>query len=65
MKNVLWSALAAIVSVASARLALRALGYAWERVAHEPPPAPPRWARWFVGAPLSKGIAKAVPAPYA
>jgi hypothetical protein len=65
MKNALWSALAAIVSVATARLALRALGYAWERIAHEPPPDPPRWARWFVGAPLSKGIAKTVHAPSA
>jgi hypothetical protein len=65
MKKVLWSAMAAIVSVAAARLALRALGYAWERVAHEPPPPQPKWARWLVAAPLSKGVAKAVPTPYA
>lgn len=65
MKKVLWTALAAVVSAAAARLALRGLGRAWERIAHEPPPEAPKWARWFVDAPLSKGVAKTVPAPYA
>ena len=65
MKKILWTALAAMVSATAARVALRVLGRTWERVAHEPPPAAPRWARWLVGAPLSKGVAKTVPAPYA
>jgi hypothetical protein len=60
MKKVIWTALAAIASAAAASAALRVLDYALRRFTHEQPPEQPKWARWFVGGPLKKGVEKTI-----
>lgn len=60
MKKLLWTALATLVSAGAAALAMRGLNYVWQRVAHEPPPEQPKWARFIVGSPLKKGIEKSI-----
>ena len=57
MKKLLWTALVATVSAACASAAVRALEWAWRRVAKQAPPPIPAWAHFFVGKPLRKQIA--------
>jgi hypothetical protein len=57
MKKLLWTALIASTSAAAAALTGRLVRYAWTRIAGEPPPEPPVWARWLVGKPLGAGVA--------
>jgi hypothetical protein len=59
-KKLLWTGLAALTSTLAAALAMRALNFAWQKIAKEPPPEQPRWARLFVGGPLKKGVETAV-----
>jgi hypothetical protein len=56
MKKLIWTALATAVTAASAALAVRVLDRLWRRLAHEPPPQMPGWARFFVGKPLKSTI---------
>jgi hypothetical protein len=54
MRKLLWTALVAAGSTACAAAAVRALDWAWRKVAKEPPPDMPAWARFLVGKPLKK-----------
>ena len=45
MKKLIWTALAALTSAASAALAVYLVDLAWRRLVGEPPPEMPRWAR--------------------
>jgi hypothetical protein len=49
MRKLLWTALVAASSAACAAAAVRALDWAWRKVAKEPPPEMPAWATFLVG----------------
>lgn len=60
MKKLLWTALVAAGSAAAASLTIRVLRIAWTKIAKEPPPEQPWWARKLVGSPLKSTIEKNV-----
>lgn len=63
MKKIVFVGLTAVVTAGAAAFARRAMNYVWRRFAHEEPPEQPKWARFLVGAPLSKGVQKTVAPP--
>jgi len=52
----LWTALAAIASAAAAAAATKLVDTLWRRLAKEPPPEMPGWARALIGRPLRRGL---------
>lgn len=61
MKKLIWTALVATVTAASAALAARLLDKGWRRLLKEAPPEMPGWARFLVGKPLRKQVQNRVP----
>jgi hypothetical protein len=60
VKKLLWTALVATISTACAAAAVRALDWAWRRTTKRPPPSVPSWARFLIGNPLTKQIARRI-----
>jgi len=60
MRKLLWTALVATASAACAAAAVRVLDWAYRRIAKKPPPEMPGWARFLIGNPLKKQIARRV-----
>jgi hypothetical protein len=60
MRKLLWTALVATASAACAAGAVRLLDWAYRRIAKQPPPEMPGWARFLIGNPLKNGIARRV-----
>ena len=56
MKKLLWTALVALGSAAAAAATTRLLDRLWRRVAKEPPPEMPGWARLLIGKPLRSRV---------
>jgi hypothetical protein len=61
MKKLIWTALVATATAASAAVAARLLDRGWRQLFKEPPPEMPGWARFLVGKPLRKQIHHRVP----
>lgn len=60
MKKLIWTALVMVVSATAAAVAAGALDGAWRRLVREPPPKPPRWAKYLIGGPLISQVASRV-----
>lgn len=58
VKKLIWSVLVTVTSIASATVAVRLLGRAWEGLLHEPPPKTSRWTRLFIGKPVKPETAR-------